>query len=264
MDERGESGLSQEQVERFRLDGYLVVPGVFTREEMEVLAHHSDRIARGEVTGIPASSIQLEQQFREGTTAVSDAAMAARKLFQVAVYDSIMWAHVTHPRLVRLVQDLMGTPDLKLYNDQLFMKPAQVGSEQPWHQDSGSWRDIFPMDLVTAWTAIDDATVDNGCLNFAPGSHRGGMMRGSQVVPLVQDITAGRWPKVAAPVASGGVSFHHSLVLHQSNANTSGTRRRGYAAHYMRATSWRDPQVTGAPRVPTFKQVSGRSYPGRV
>ena len=67
-----------------------------------------------------------------------------------------------------------------------------------------------------------------------------------------------------AAAARAGVSFHHSLVLHQSNANTSGMRRRGYATHYMRASSYKDEAITDAPKMPPFKQVRGRSFPGRV
>ena len=117
------------------------------------------------------------------------------------------------------------------------MKAPRTGTAQGWHQDSASWRDIFPMDLVTAWTAIDAATLDNGCLNFALGTHRWGMLRGERLAPFVADLAGGRWPIRPAPLRPGSISFHHSLTLHQSNANRTGTRRRGYAVHYMRAAS---------------------------
>ena len=51
------------------------------------------------------------------------------------------------------------------------------------------------------------------------------------------------------PLRPGSVSFHHSLILHGSSANTSGKRRRGYAVHYMRATTSRNPAVVGAPEM---------------
>ena len=70
--------------------------------------------------------------------------------------------------------------------------------------------------------------------------------------------------RAGAPLRSGSISFHHSLTLHRSGANQSATRRRGYAVHYMRATSFKDESVTDAPKMPPFKQVRGRSFPGRV
>ena len=160
-----------------------------------------------------------------------------------------------------------------MYGDQLFMKPPERGSAIPWHQDSASWCDMFPMDLVTAWTAMDHATEENGCLRFVPGTHRWGRLVGKEphagirpddVEPFDADLGGASWPIVHVPLRPGSVSFHHSLILHSSSANTSGRRRRGYAVHYMRATTWRNPAVVGAPEMPPFKQVCGRSFPGRV
>ena len=256
--------LSEEQVKQFKLNGFLTVDDVLCAEEVAALAAHTDLIAAGKVEHIPEASIQLEKVFREGERAVADQVLAVRKLYNLAVYDEFMWGHATHRRIVDIIADLLGSDDIKLYGDQLFMKAAVTGTAQPWHQDSASWRDIFPMDLVSAWTAIDQAMVENGCLNFAPGTHRCGMMRGKQLSWFLEDIGNEQWPIVPAPLNPGSISFHHSLVLHQSNANLSGQRRRGYAVHYMRAASQRDGSVTDAPKMPPFKQIRGRSFAGRV
>ena len=88
------------------------------------------------------------------------------------------------------------------------------------------------------------------------------MLRGERLAPFVADLESGGWPIRPAPLRAGSISFHHSLTLHQSNANLTGTRRRGYAVHYMRATSWRDEAVTDAPKMPPFKQVRGTVFSG--
>ena len=256
--------LSEEQVRQFKLNGHLTVHDVLSAEEVAALAAHTDRIAAGEAAHIPEASIQLEKVFREGERIVTDQVLSVRKLYNLAVYDEVMWSHATHSRIVDIIADLLGSDDIKLYGDQLFMKAAVTGTEQPWHQDSASWRDIFPMDLVTAWTAIDQAKVENGCLNFVPGTHRWGMMRKPQLDWFLEDLGSEPWPIVAAPLNPGSISFHHSLVLHQSNANLSGQRRRGYAVHYMRAASQRDESVSDAPKMPPFRQIRGRSFAGRV
>lgn len=256
--------LSEEQVSQFKLNGFLTVDDVLSAKEVAALAAHTDLIAAGKVEHIPETSIQLEKVFREGEREVADQVLSVRKLYNLAVYDEVMWGHATHHRIVDIIADLLGSDDIKMYGDQLFMKAPGTGTAQPWHQDSASWRDIFPMDLVTAWTAIDQATVENGCLNFAPGTHRWGMVRGEQLSWFVKDLGSEQWPIVPAPLNPGSISFHHSLVLHQSNANLSGRRRRGYAVHYMRAASQRDGSVTDAPKMPPFKQVRGRSFAGRI
>ncbi len=257
--------LTEGQITQFKLNGFLVVEEVLSPEEVEILSAHTDLIAAGKAENIPETSIQLEAAFREGSKPVTNQVLSVRKLYNLAVYDEVMWTHVCNPKIVNIIAALLGTDDIKMYGDQLFMKaPEGVGTAQRWHQDSASWRDIFPKDLVTAWTAIDHATMDNGCLNFVPGTHRWGMMRGEQLAPFLKDLGTDQWPIIPVPLRSGSISFHHSLTLHQSNANKSNTRRRGYAVHYMRATSRRDESVTDAPKMPPFKQVRGRSWRGRV
>ncbi len=256
--------LTRQQVDQYLLNGHLTVEDALSPDEVNTLAAHTDLIAAGEVGHIPESSIQLEKVFRDGDQQVTDQVLSVRKLGRLAIHDEVMWKHATHPVIVDIVADLLGTDDIKLFSDQLFMKPPALGAAQPWHQDSASWRDIFPMDLVSAWTAIDHAMVENGCLNFAPGTHRWGMMRAPQLAWFVDDLGSEGWPIVPAPLRPGSISFHHSLVLHRSDANTSGKRRRGYAVHYMRASSRRDESVTDVPKKLAFRQVRGRSFPGRV
>ena len=144
------------------------------------------------------------------------------------------------------------------------MKPPAIGAAQPWHQDSKSFIDIYPMDLVTAWAAIDDSTLENGCLEFVSGSHHWGLLSNDQMDEhrsLIGSDPA--YLPDPAPLRSGSVSFHHSLTWHASRANTSTARRRGYAVHYMRAES-RRAAVLDAPRVPPPLQIRGRSFEGCV
>ena len=257
--------LTEEQVAQFKLNGFLTVENVLTPEEVETIAAHSDLIAAGKAENIPSTSIQIEPAITQSGKPIENQVLSVRKLYNLAVYDDIMWSHVTNPKVVDVIADLLGTDDIKMYGDQFFMKaPKGVGSAQQWHQDSASWRDIFPMDLVSAWTALDHATEENGCLNFLPGTHRWGMVRGERLSVFLDDLGGEQWPMVPAPLAPGSISFHHSLTLHMSNANLSGKRRRGYAIHYMRASSWKDESVTDAPKMPPFKSVRGRSFSGRV
>ena len=145
---------------------------------------------------IPQTSVQLEPIFRSGENTVVNQVLSVRKLYDIAVYDDRMWQHVKHPKIVAVITDLLGVEDIKMYGDQLFMKAPDTGSAQAWHQDSASWRDIFPMDLVTAWTIIDQSSIENGCLHFIPGTHRWGMLRGEQLANFVPELGHSPWPIV--------------------------------------------------------------------
>jgi ectoine hydroxylase-related dioxygenase (phytanoyl-CoA dioxygenase family) len=145
MDNLAFRSLTKQQVRQFKLNGFLVVSDVLSTDEIKALAAQIDLIAAGNVEHIPETSIQLERIFRDGEQTVTNQVLSVRKLFNIAVYDDVMWGHVTNPKIVDIIADLLGTDDIKMYGDQLFMKaPDGVGTAQGWHQDSASWREFFP------------------------------------------------------------------------------------------------------------------------
>ena len=162
---------TKDQLLQFRIAGHLTVENLLSPAEVTALSTHADFIASGDATYIPEDSLQTEPAIAGTATAVAERVLSKRKLFNLAVYDEKLWSHATHSCILPIIQDMLGTTDIKMYGDQMFMKSPKIGSAQHWHQDSASWRDIFPMDLVSAWCAIDEATPENGCLNFVPGTH---------------------------------------------------------------------------------------------
>ena len=147
-------------------------------------------------------------------------------------------AVVRSPLLASWAGALAGAKQLKVWHDQIQYKPAQVGGETSWHQDSPLWPTLEPRDsMISAWIALDDAGPDNGCMSMVPGSHLWGDQQRmlSQVpaftaLPEVFDRHAVH-PVVCA-VPAGCVHFHHPLTWHGSPVNTSGRPRRALAIHY--------------------------------
>jgi hypothetical protein len=148
---------------------------------------------------------------------------------------------VRHPDILDMVAQLLG-PDLIVWGSHVFAKPAEAGRAVPWHQDGQYWDFIRPLEAVTAWIAIDESTRDNGCLRVIPGSHRAGPLdhriSDDPSLALARELpgfdgTAAR----DVELAPGQISFHHAMLVHGSNANTSARRRRGYAIRFMPATS---------------------------
>jgi phytanoyl-CoA hydroxylase len=146
-------------------------------------------------------------------------------------------------RLVTLVDVLTGVigPDVKMMQSMLFIKSAGKPG-QAWHQDEAHipTRD---RSLTAVWIALDDATVDNGCLWVLPGSHRAGILH------PVRDHRDPRFDHtkeahgfshdVAVPVelAAGSALVFDGHLLHRSLPNTSRGMRRALVNHYMSATS---------------------------
>ena len=255
--------LTDGQLADFRRDGFLIVEDLVDPDMTARLAERADLIASGRGISIAEQYIQLEAPFLDTGAGIQGATTAVHKMYQLARHDEVLREHAFGDRLVDVIADLLGTDDLKLYNDQLFMKPAHHGGAQTWHQDSQAWLNMFPMDMLTAWTAIDEATIANGCLWMATGSQRWGMIPDS-ARERVESLLDGDWPTAPIELRPGSVSFHHSLTYHRSGANHSPHRRRGYATHYMRARTWYLPELRERPDLLPFLSIRGREFPGCV
>jgi ectoine hydroxylase-related dioxygenase (phytanoyl-CoA dioxygenase family) len=138
-----------------------------------------------------------------------------------------------------VVEDLIG-PDILVYTSTWFIKEPESAAIAAWHQDA-TYFGLRPYVHVTAWLALTDATAENGCMEFLPGSrhggqrpHRAGVVAGSvnragqAIVGEVDDR-----PAVHAPLRAGEFSLHHTLCLHRSQPNRSSGRRVGLAISYV-------------------------------
>lgn len=146
---------------------------------------------------------------------------------------------IGHPRIAEEIAQLTGASQLRIWHDQIQYKPAARGGINMWHQDAPLWPILTPMKQVTAWIALDEVDMDNGCMSMVPGSHRWGdhMNHLRTWKDYRADVPATfeghRVEVTACPVAKGEVHYHHGLTWHGSHANTSGRPRRAIALHYM-------------------------------
>ena len=148
-----------------------------------------------------------------------------------------------HPGILDRVEQLIG-PDIVLWGCKVFCKPASDGMAVPMHQDGHYWP-IEPLATCTAWIAIDDSNVGNGCLRVVPGSHIGKRYyehsksdRENLVLNQhVDDARIDLDDAVDLELHPGQFSLHDVFLIHGSNPNTSGKRRAGVAIRYMPATS---------------------------
>lgn len=173
------------------------------------------------------------------------------------------WADrlVHHPKILDAVEDVIG-PDILVYHSTLFLKEAHTPAFVRWHQDS-TYFYLEPHLHVTAWVALSDASVQAGCMQMLPGSHRWGafehddqpgphnMIRRGQGISGRFDDTQG----VFTPVMAGQMSLHHTDVVHASGANDSDDRRIGLAISFIPAAV----RPVGAVR-PSALCVRGRDH----
>lgn len=252
-------GLTPEQVAFFEENGYLILGTLLSEEELEKLRRRAEWIASGEAEHVPEQYRQVEPRVAGGELAVDSYTLSLRKISHMAWYDEVMLGHARDPRITDCVAALLG-PDLKLYQDQLFMKPPRVGSRQKYHQDQPLGFHIEPPELmVTCWTALDDATLENGCLRVLPGTHRAGLLPAEVIQEYERRAVEGSLTEeVPLVLKAGACSLHHGHLLHSSFPNLSDQRRRGYATHYVSARC----HYTGPEPQPEFPLVRGKALPG--
>jgi ectoine hydroxylase-related dioxygenase (phytanoyl-CoA dioxygenase family) len=133
----------------------------------------------------------------------------------------------------RVARQLLG-PDATCEFAHAIFKPAGFGAETPWHQDAAYWSPDMRYTAVSIWVPLQEATEENGCMQFAPASHRLDVVRhrsinddprihGLELHPAEQ-VRVGDF--VSCPLPPGGATFHGPYTLHHTGPNRSKIPRR--------------------------------------
>jgi phytanoyl-CoA hydroxylase len=145
------------------------------------------------------------------------------------------------PAIKQLVTELGIEEPLLLQSMYIFKQP-KIGGEVTCHQDS-TFLYTEPQDIAGLWFALEDATVENGCLWAIPGGHRLGLksrwMRSAEGMNFeVFDPTP--WPEeqlVPLEVSKGSLIVLNGLLPHKSLANHSSRSRHAYSLHIINGNS---------------------------
>ncbi|MCA1596238.1 MAG: phytanoyl-CoA dioxygenase family protein [Chloroflexi bacterium] len=252
-------GLSSEDLEQYRRDGYLLVEDLVPESEVTLLRQRVQDYTHG---GRPCDQIQVQVEPRvaRGEVKVDHQGDGIRKIDGLVQGDDLFLKLGLHPAIVGVIESLLG-PDIKLFRNSLLLKPPGVGSPKGWHQDSPYWP-IEPMDLCSCWFPLDDATPENGCMMVLPGWHRQGLLPHHPVTDdyVIEEEGLDTSGAVMVPMKAGSGLFFHSLLPHYTAPNRSFRWRRAIALSYMSARS----RYTGDGESPIYFPIQGRSYPGCI
>lgn len=222
---------------QFHRDGYLVLPDAFDTAELDALRAETVAICRGEIG--PVEGVM------PADADTSDLEVLARYLciHHPHKLSALMHRQLAAPAVVDVLTEIIG-PNVKCMQSMLFIKSGGKPG-QAWHQDE----DFIPTrdrSLTGAWLALDDATVDNGCLWVIPGSHRPGVLWAMrEQVSSEFDCSDESYgfpyedsDAVPVEVPAGSVVFFNGYLLHRSLPNhTPDGLRRSLVNHYMSAES---------------------------
>jgi ectoine hydroxylase-related dioxygenase (phytanoyl-CoA dioxygenase family) len=138
-----------------------------------------------------------------------------------------------------MAQRLTGSPSIRLYHDQALVKEPGPSAPSPWHQDQPYWPSAEP-GMISCWMALDDVTVERGCMQFIPGSHQWGEFppisfegEGPELKDYVSEEQKAQWEPQPVELEAGSCTFHHGLTFHYTNANTTDHIRRALVAIFI-------------------------------
>jgi hypothetical protein len=255
--------LSDEQIEHFHREGYVAGMRVLYDEQVETLRAELATLVPGTHAG-QGLFYEFHSNESPDPSRVLFHALGAWRI--TPGFHDVLW----HPAFTVPASQLFGAA-VRFWHDQLFCKPAHHGGVVAWHQDYSYWTRTQPMAHLTCWIALDDATKDNGCLQYVPGSHRwdllpitglAGDMDAIQAVLTEEQRRAFR--PVAIELPKGCASFHHPLMVHGSYENRTGGPRRATVINAFRdgVRSASDaPLLEGVPPIPAGQPMGGQFFP---
>ncbi len=226
-------GLSGENIRYYEQRGFLVAPDLLSAEEIAELRKETANIFRGKRGSI------------EGMLPVDESEPDSEVLKKyVAIHfphkiSTIILQYLFHKRIVDILKTIVS-PNLKCMQSMLFVKaPGKAG--QSWHQDE-FYIPTRDKSLTGVWIAIDNATIENGCLWIIPGRPEPILRRVpnfSNEYADVDTVNVEGWgDPVPVQVNSGAVVFFNGYTLHCSLRNkTTDCFRTALVNHYMSAES---------------------------
>ncbi len=261
------AALSEAEITRYHRDGFIVIPGFVDANRCERLRRRAEEILAAFDPDSERSVFTTDEQSRQADEAFLESAHGVHCFLEPAALDSE--GHLTAPKehavnkighalhdldaefeafsytpdLARVAADVGLTDPLALQSMYL-CKPPRLGGEVGCHQDA-TFLYTDPITVTGFWFALEDATVDNGCLWAAPGAHRSPLRQryvrnddGAGFMTLDDEpLPAAPDDLVPLEVSAGTLVVLHGLLPHWSGVNTSDRSRHAYSLHCISASA---------------------------
>ncbi|MET9020958.1 phytanoyl-CoA dioxygenase family protein [Actinopolymorpha sp. NPDC004070] len=235
--------VTPEQWDFYDENGYVVLGRVLSDEDLSGLRDRIDDIMLGRAA-IDYDRLLMQLDSRNGAYADAGkqskgwkgATLDYRKI-QDLEFDPLFLSYLRRPLFEEICRQTYGDIPVSAFRAMFMNKPARQGTFLPWHQDRWAFLDRDP--LITVWTALDPATVANGCVQVIPGSHKQGLINpehGSGFLTEEQAKEHCLPEKVHhLELQPGEAVLLHNWLVHSSDVNTTDIPRRAFSVCYMDA-----------------------------
>ena len=263
--------LSTEQTEQYQRDGYLVLPGFKSSEQIARLRARAAQIVNDFDPSASQSIFTTREQEKRTDAYFLSSDNTVRCFFEEEAFDQdgqlrqdkslsinkighalhdldpVFDAFSRDPKLADVALSL-GLVEAQVWQSMYIFKQPGIGGEVRWHQDA-SYFETTPISVTTFWFALEDATTENGCLWAEPGGHRSPLrerfLRNGEHV-MMEKLDSMPWPdnSTAVPleVKAGSLVCFHGLLPHYSAPNRSSVSRHAYTLHVTDARTEYSPQ----------------------
>jgi phytanoyl-CoA hydroxylase len=221
------SEATQEQIDKYQAQGFLVIPDFLNPDELE----HWRRVTQ-EAVELRLKETNLNNQ-RDPDSYYANVFTQCLRLADI---HEGMAELMFDERLGKLAGSLAGVDGIRIWHDQALIKPP-YGNPTAFHMDNPFWSFYSP-NAISIWVALDDATVANGCLWYLPGTHREASFEAVNIGEQLADVfkTYPQWRKIEALPAdckAGSAVLHNGLIAHGAGANMTPRPRRAMTCAYM-------------------------------
>ena len=228
--------LSQDQINHFQENGFVIQENFLDKDELELWRNAvSEAVKERNGIKIPGREIKAEDEdgSNEDPEYFSNVFDQLLNLWQT---NEEMKEIMLDERIGKMASELSGVDGIRIWHDQALIKRPWA-NPTAWHLDTPFWS-FSDRNALSIWVALDDATVENGCLYFIPGSHQKTTFENPGITKNMNAVF-NFYPEFAktkpycATMKAGTASFHNGLCIHGAGANMTPGFRRAMTCAYM-------------------------------
>lgn len=233
--------ITQEQWKTFEEEGYLRLGKVVDDEFIDSLRVRINEIMMGKVElNYDKMLMQLDSfdgkyDYHDPQTKGFKGATLNYRKVQNLELDTLFLEYMRHPLFKEACRLQYGrAKEIASFRAMFMNKPSRRGTFLPWHQDR--WHHLSQDPMLTIWTALDPATIENGCVQIIPRSHKfvinpdhpGAFLTDEQVQIHCQESK-----RVFLEMKAGEAMLLNNYTLHASDINNTEQSRRAFSVCYM-------------------------------
>lgn len=220
--------LTEDQIRFFHENGYIQLPVLSTTEEVAKLRDVFDRLFAEKAGRKEGFQYDLMGHDEDGKT------QSLPQIINPVNYAPELKDTHFRANALAIAQQLYGAECVASF-EHAILKPAEHGAPTPWHQDEAHRVDPnFEYRQLSIWMPLQEATEENGCMKFIPGSHLGSVLAHASpgndtkvhALECVGDFD--QESAVIVPLPPGGATVHAGRTIHGAGPNRSNIPRRAY------------------------------------